>query len=242
MDTDLDRGAGGLPNTLMRHNQLFISMRAILVLLALLLPTAIRAAESVNPPIVTAGTNATVLLIIDVQHFYFPGGAMPLTAPEAASAQAKRLLTRFRTGGWPVVHVQHLPKGQSIPSPEAGDPQYRIYADVLPAIGEPVIGKHHANAFRDTELLPTLRRLGARRLVLVGMQTHMCVEAAARAAVDAGFEVVVVHDACATRPLKFKEVEVPAAQVHAAALAALQSGYARIASTDELLAELKSTK
>ena len=35
-----------------------------------------------------------------------------------------------------------------------------------------------------------------------------------------GFEVTVVHDACATRPLEFGGQKVPAAQVHAAALAA----------------------
>lgn len=110
----------------------------------------------------------------------------------------------------------------------------------MPVGDEPVIGKHHANAFRDTQLLPTLQKSGARRLVLAGMQTHMCVEAAARAAADAGYEVLVASDACATRSLKFKDVEVPAAQVHAAALAALQSGYARVLSTDELLAELRS--
>jgi nicotinamidase-related amidase len=209
-------------------------MKTLFLVLALLWPVGAPAADAP-----AARTNATVLLIIDVQNFYFPGGAMPLTAPESASAQAKRLLARFRTNGWPVVHVRHLPRDQPAPSPETGDPQYQFHPDVLPAAGELVIGKHHANAFRDTELLPTLRKLGARRLVLAGMQTHMCVEAAARAAADVGFEVVVADDACATRPLKFRDVEVPAAQVHAAALAAMQSAYARVASTDELLAELK---
>jgi nicotinamidase-related amidase len=105
--------------------------------------------------------------------------------------------------------------------------------------GETVVGKHHANAFRDTDLPALLRRLGAKRLVIAGMQTHMCVEAAARHAADLGFEVVVVHDACATRALKFRATEVPAAQVHAAALAALSGTYARVVSTDELLDEMK---
>ena len=47
---------------------------------------------------------------------------------------------------------------------------------------------------------------------------------------------MVSGDACATRTLKFKETEV-----HAATLPALQGNYARVISTDELLAELKST-
>jgi nicotinamidase-related amidase len=74
-----------------------------------------------------------------------------------------------------------------------------------PAAGESVVGKHHANAFRDTDLLAVLRRIGATRLVIAGMQTHMCVEAATRAA----------------------------------ALAAMDGSYARVVSTDELLAGLE---
>jgi hypothetical protein len=50
---------------------------------------------------------------------------------------------------------------------------------------------------------------------------------------------MVVKDACATRNLKFGPTEVPAAQVHAAALAAMSGSYARVVSTDELLDELK---
>lgn len=178
------------------------------------------------------------LVIIDVQNFYFPGGKLPLTGPEAASRKARALLEAFRARGWPVVHVLHLGQGQAAPSPDGGDEAYRAHRDVMPRPGEPVIGKREANAFRDTELLATLRRLGASRLVIAGMQTHMCVEAATRAAADLGFQVFVAHDACATRPLAFGGVEVPAAQVHAAALAAMGGAYARVLSTDELLAAL----
>jgi len=181
---------------------------------------------------------ARALLVIDIQNFYFEGGKLALTGPVEASRQARRLLDRFRARGWPVIHVQHLPKDQSAPSPEAGDPQYRIHPNVLPVAGETVIGKHNANAFRDTDLLARLRKLGVTGLLICGMQTHMCVEATARAAADLGFEVTVAHDACATRPLAFNGTDVPAAQVHAAALAALANSYARVVSTDEALAEL----
>lgn len=192
-----------------------------------------------------AGTDAdaqpapdTALLVIDIQEFYFPGGGVPLVGPEAAARQAGLLLAAFRTAGQPVVHVQHLPQDVAQPDATGIAPPYRIHPGVLPQPGEPVIGKHHANAFRATSLLETLRSLGVERLVIAGMQTHMCVEAAARAAADLGFEVVVVADACATRALSYGGVEVPAAQVHAAALAALDGTYARVISTESLLAEL----
>jgi len=208
-------------------------MKTTLALLAALLLPALAPA-----PAPKADPLPTALVVIDVQNFYFPGGAMALADPLPASLQAKRLVERFRAKGWPVVHVQHLPQGQESPSPDAGDESYRIHPSVLPLAGEPVVGKHHANAFRDTDLLATLQRIGAKRLVIAGMQTHMCVEAATRAGTDLGFEVTVVHDACATRPLAFGGVEVPAAQVHAAALAAMSGSYARVVSTAELLAAL----
>lgn len=175
------------------------------------------------------------LLVIDVQAFYFPGGMVPLVEPEKASANARQLVELFRNAGRPVIHVQHLPKDVTAPDPTGIDPQYRIHPDVLPRDGEVVVGKHHANAFRDTELLTTLRSLGVTRLVVCGMQTHMCVEAAVRAAADLGFEVIVARDACATRSLTHDGVEVPAAQVHAAALAAMASSYATVVSTAELV-------
>ena len=216
------------------------TMRTLVASLALALALAASAAaQSPAPSTASSPAPTTVLLVIDIQNFYFPEGRVPLVEPEAASLRAKRLVERFRAQGWPIVHVQHLPKDQSVPSPDAGDPQYRFHPNVIPALGEPVVGKHYANAFRDTELLATLNKLGAKRIVIAGMQTHMCVEAATRAAADLGFEVVVAHDACATRALKFAGADVPAAQVHAAALAAMSGSYARVVSVDELLAELK---
>ena len=169
------------------------------------------------------------LLIIDIQNFYFEGGSLPLTGPVEAARQARRVLDRFRERRQPVIHVRHMPA--SGPATE----QYAIRPEVAPLPGEKVVEKRYANSFRDTQLLEVLRGLGVKRLVIVGMQTHMCVEAAARAAADLGFEVTVVADACATRPLEYGGVQVPAAQVHASTLAALKGTYAKIVTADELL-------
>ena len=104
--------------------------------------------------------------------------------------------------------------------------------------GETVISKRFANSFRETDLLDHLRRHGISRLVIVGMQTHMCVEAASRAATDLGFEVVVLHDACATRPLTFGGKTVPADMVHTTALAAINGTYGKVLSVAAFLGEL----
>ncbi len=176
----------------------------------------------------------TALIVIDIQAFYFPEGMVPLVGPEAAAAQAAKVIDVFRKAGRPVIHVQHLPNDVDTPDATGVQPQYRIHPEVLPKPGEKLIGKHHANSFRDTELLGVLRELKVTKVVVVGMQTHMCVEAAVRAAADYGFKVVVVHDACATRDLEFEGTTVPAAQVHAAVLAAMAGSYATVISSDDL--------
>jgi len=48
------------------------------------------------------------LVIVDIQNDYFPGGANPLDGPEAAAANAARLLGRFRDSGEPIVHLKHV--------------------------------------------------------------------------------------------------------------------------------------
>jgi len=49
--------------------------------------------------------DSTALIIIDIQNFYFPGGAMELAEPEKAAEQAKILLKYFRENKGLVVHV-----------------------------------------------------------------------------------------------------------------------------------------
>jgi nicotinamidase-related amidase len=178
----------------------------------------------------------TVLLLVDLQNDYFPGGRRELAGAGAAAAQAARLLEAFRARGAPVVHVRHesLRAGATYLLP--GTPGAELHPLVAPRPGEPVVTKHRVNAYQDTPLLETLRGLGARRLVVAGMQTHMCIDSGVRASADLGFECLVAHDACATRDLPFRGELVPAAQVHAAYLAGLDGLFAKVLGTDEVIA------
>lgn len=174
------------------------------------------------------GQNNKVLILIDIQEFYFAGGALPLHEPDKAAKQASEALKLFRENGWPVVHVQH-----------AFGIGGELHTLVAPMKDEVVITKKEVNAFLGTNLLEVLRTLNAGELVFAGMQTHMCLEAAVRAAKDYGFSCVVLSDACATRDLRFEQVEVPAAQVHASTLSTLNRTYARVISTDVWMAEIE---
>ncbi|GGC82131.1 cysteine hydrolase family protein [Chelatococcus reniformis] len=177
------------------------------------------------------------LIIVDLQNDYFPGGKFTLSGIDAAAANAGRLLEAWRASGEPVVHVRH-----EFPVPEApffapGSEGARINAAVATREGEPVVLKHQVNAFRDTDLKDILDGKGVEDVVIVGAMSHMCIDAATRAAADLGYKATVVHDAVATRDLEFNGTVVPAAQVHAALMASLGFAYAAVRSTDELLAE-----
>ncbi len=160
----------------------------------------------------------TALLIIDIQNFYFPGDGPGLENVEQASMVAKDILRTFRDNNQLVVHVRHK-----------ANEGFDIHNNVEPTEEEKVITKEEINSFNKTDLLKYLNTNEVDRLVIIGMQTHMCLEAATRAAYDYGFECIVIHDACATRDMKFGEKVIKADDVHASTLATIVAGgYAKV--------------
>jgi nicotinamidase-related amidase len=196
-----------------------IGPRLILLLIALVSLSVPTHAES--PSKIDAGT---ALLVIDVQEFYFVGGAVPLDEPEAASRNVGKLLEKFRAENRMVVHIGH-----NVSKEEA------FHADVMPEDGEKVFIKDEVSAFNGTDLLEYFRDNKIERLVICGMQTHMCVEAAVRAAYDLGFECILVGDACATRTLKFEDKSIEASEVHYSTLSSLNRTYATVVDTETFL-------
>lgn len=181
----------------------------------------------VNPQInhaQLADTLKTALVLVDIQDFYFPGGKGALVNPEHASANAALLLKKFRETGQTIVHVRHYAK-------QGAD----IHADVAPLDDEKVITKYHANSFLETDLLDFLQKNGISQLVICGMMTHMCVEAIARASADLGFKCIVIEDACATKDLKYKDIIIPAEQVHYATLCTIADAYGSVMDTKQFL-------
>lgn len=165
----------------------------------------------------------SALLLIDIQDFYFPGGRVPLVEPEKAARNAARLLEHFRIEKLPVIHVRHN-----------SEPGGTINKIVEPLPGEMIFSKEAVNCFVGTDLLDSLRSARIDTLVFCGMQTHMCVEAATRAASDYGFKCMLIHDACTTRDLKYGDRLIKAEDVHYSTLVTLKN-YATILSAEEYL-------
>lgn len=165
------------------------------------------------------------LILIDIQEFYFQGGEVPLENPEAAALNAGLLLEKFRRTGDLVIHIRHNQ-----------DPGGAFHEYVTPASHEIVISKDQVNVFRDTILDEYLKEHEISDLVICGMQTHMCLEAAVRAGSDLGYSISVIADACATRALQYGESIIAADDVQHSTLVTLKS-YARIISSTEYLIE-----
>jgi len=177
----------------------------------------------------------TALLLIDIQNDYFPNGRMPLEKSTDACQKAHEILRAYREKQLPIIHVQHVSTRPDAVHFLPCTKGVEFHPDVLPMKNETIIKKHYPNSFRDTNLQNYLTKNKITHLVIIGMMTHMCIDATVRAAYDLGFSCTVLHDACATKNLEFNSMVIPAQTVHNAFLAALQPLYAHVASTKDFL-------
>lgn len=206
-----------MPDLTRKHN--YMSLNALkLIIVTLFIPMIFTSQNIQN--------TKRALLIIDIQEFYFKEGNSQLVNPEEASKNAAKLLAAFRESNQLVVHIRHAATKDS-----------SIHENVKPTENEKVIIKKYVNSYRETDLLDYLKKNEITEVVICGMMTHMCVEAAARASADFGFNVLVIDDACATRNLQFGDNTVEAADVHTSALATINGYYGKVISVDEFLSE-----
>lgn len=182
----------------------------------------------------------TGLLLVDIQNDYFQGGMVQLVGIDDAVAKAEELLALFRKHQLPIYHIQHIALEKGAPAFLANTKGSEIHERVKPFSEDIVIQKNYPNSFRETDLLDRLEKADVSKLVICGAMSHMCIDATTRAAADYGFRCTVIHDACATRDLKFLNTTVPAQQVHASFMSALTFAYAKVISLEEFLSGFRA--
>ncbi|MBB5046881.1 nicotinamidase-related amidase [Rhodopseudomonas rhenobacensis] len=169
------------------------------------------------------------LVLIDIQNEYLEG-PIAVDGAQAAVAAAAHLLKAARAAGTPIFHVAHQGKVGSLFDRIA--PRGQLIDAVAPLAAETVVEKTLPNSFASTDLHALLSATGRKQLLLAGFMTHMCVSSTARAALDLGYRVTLVADACATRDLPDGQGGVvPAATLHKVALVELSDRFAVIAQT-----------
>jgi nicotinamidase-related amidase len=167
------------------------------------------------------------LVLIDLQNEYL-AGPIAVTKPEAAIAEAARLLAAAREAGAPVFHIAHRGRSGGLFDRDAERGQ--IVSALAPLPGEAVVEKGLPNSFASTDLHQRLTETGRKKLILAGFMTHMCVSSTARAALDLGYATTVVATACATRDLpNGSGGHIAATVIHDVALVELSDRFAVIA-------------
>jgi len=163
---------------------------------------------------------STALLLLDLQNEMVSDqgkvgahGLAAIVKETGVLTSAARALAHARANGWSVVHVRLgfrpdyadclslAPRIQKLKDNRAailGEWGCEFAPEVAPSESELVITKQCVNPFFNTGLMIWLLRNNIRSLYFGGVATNLVVEATARAADDAGFEVNVLADCCAS--------------------------------------------
>lgn len=179
------------------------------------------------------------LLVIDVQMaFVARREAGHVWGNPQADRKIADLLFAFRDKGLAVVHVHH----------HGTDPRDDFHADAAgaavqpcaaPRPGEPVVIKQTSSAFVKTGLEALLRDAGVDQLIIAGGATNFCVESTTRMAADLGFAVTLAEDALINFGARLRDGRnLPAAEVLAVSLANLDGEFARVQTSQSLIAAL----
>jgi nicotinamidase-related amidase len=148
----------------------------------------------------------TALLIIDAQVNMFTEGNSVFEGKKLLHT-LNRLIAQACTAHMPIVYVQN--NGSEGDPDMSGSPGWEIHPILTPETGDIVIQKHTPDSFHETNLQNVLEAHHIRRLIIVGMQTEMCIDATCRRAHELGYNVILVKDAHST----FDENGLTAAQI-----------------------------
>ena len=154
---------------------------------------------------------STAVLVVDLQRALVEG-EHAVAGAEDYLARIGSLLDRARSEGVPVLHLQD--NGVEDRLITRGTRGWELA--LPPADAEPVVAKDADDGFVGTPLADLLEERGITRLVVVGIQSEMCVAATARGALARGLRVVLPRDGHTTYDVPGDEtggVAVPAAQV-----------------------------
>ncbi len=140
--------------------------------------------------------NQAVLLVVDVQ----VGVMCDCWDGDRIIRNIVAVVQKARSSGVPVIWVQHTDDEL-----KDGSPDWQMVPELVAAAGEIQINKHFNSAFEETPLEEALSDLGATRIILTGAATNWCIRATAYAALDRGYDLILVEDAHTTKALGLKD-------------------------------------
>lgn len=121
--------------------------------------------------------------------------------------------------------VQRRPGWNNILLP-IGDPGAEMVPELAPLEDEIVVNKTTDSVVAGTNYEFLLRNMGIETVICTGVVTDQCVASTVRGLADAGFEVILVEDACAAATQ----------QLHDAEIMIMNQIYCQVMKTDDVIA------
>mgnify|MGYP000850297595 CR=1 FL=1 len=136
----------------------------------------------------------SLLLIIDIQRAMLP----VIPAWERVAREAVRLIRAAPVAEVPILVTEQYPEGLGGTIPE-----------VLREIPAPSVFRKEAfSACLEADFLPLIRGFGRPRIVVAGMETHVCVLQTALDLIAAGYQVHLAADAVASRTAENRDIAI----------------------------------
>ncbi len=152
-----------------------------------------------NRTLLPLDTQNVSLLVVDVQEKLFPH----IERNDEILQNCVRLLKAAQTLNFPVLVTEQHPKGIGSTLPQLRE---------LLAPGVPVVEKISFSCCRTDGFADALKALGRPTVLLCGIETHICVLSTAIDLKAAGYNVVLVADACGSRKRDNHDLALAAAR------------------------------
>jgi isochorismate hydrolase len=147
---------------------------------------------SANPAGLRLSAERAQLLVVDIQERLLPR----IDGHESMTAQTVRMLRIAREMGLPITVSEQNPQGLG-----------PTVAPIRDAAGDVrVLRKKAFSVCGEAECLEALRHFGRAQVLLVGIETHVCVQQTALDLLCSGFEPFVLADAVGSRTALDREV------------------------------------
>ena len=129
--------------------------------------------------------NKTVLLIVDVQTGLIENSPYN---KDAMLENIDKLISTARHKNIEIIYVRH---GEDSGEVEVGTHGWEIYEKVMPLPTEKIFDKKYNSAFKETDLKEHLENKGVESIILMGMQTELCIDTTCRVAFEYGYSIII---------------------------------------------------
>ena len=166
------------------------------------------------------------LVVVDVQEALVREG---LYNKENFIANIQELLQFGRDKGLEVIYVRHDDgAGEELTK---GKPGYEIYHAIEPQDGEIVFDKSYNSMFKKTGMKEYLKEKHITNLIIMGLQTELCIDATLKGGVEYGYRMIVPKGAVTT----FDNGGLTASQINEFYYNTIWNGrFARVLSIEEI--------